>query len=291
MNIFTILVVDDQPEYLKTYATFFFEEKVPYKIISAVDGKLAIELAMKEMPDVIIMDWQMPVMDGLMALKEIKKNPDLCDIPVIIASGIMMSNEDLQTALEAGASDYIRKPLDKIELIARVNSHIKIAKYIKTIKEKDLTINKERDDRIEIMSESVHSASQQINEIILFFDTVQRNMISEISGLKQAGISENEILKIVIQKLTKNQKTYRHYLTLNELHAQEERFIKTLLKKHPALLPAEVGLCLLLKKNIPSKEIASLTFRSPNTIKVARSRLRKKLRLGKGNIYNYLNSI
>jgi DNA-binding response OmpR family regulator/DNA-binding CsgD family transcriptional regulator len=288
----TILIVDDQPEYLKACASYFFEEDMPYKIISATNGKMAIDIAGKENPDIIIMDWQMPVMDGLTALKELKKDSNLCDIPVIMATGIMLGNDDLKLALEAGASDYIRKPIDKTELLARTNSHIKMAEYIKTIKNKDLIIDEERNERINVMAESVQSVSLQMQEMIKFFENERREIMAEIIEIQQSKKNNNEVIDRIYQKLLQNQKIFNHYLSVSELYNQEEGYIKKLLILHPGLLPAEIELCLFLKKNLSSKEIAMLTFKSPNTVKVARSRLRKKLGIDdKKNLYTYLNSI
>ena len=66
------------------------------------------------------MDWQMPVMDGIEATKQLKLNDTTKDIPVIISTGIMIDSSDLSAALIVGAVDYLRKPFDEIELIARV---------------------------------------------------------------------------------------------------------------------------------------------------------------------------
>ena len=292
MNTTTILVVDDQPEYLKTYATIFFEEGAPYKIISAINGKMALDLAKEEHPDVIIMDWQMPVMDGLTALKELKKIPELREIPVIIASGIMLESADLKKALEAGASDYIRKPINKTELLARTHSHLRIAGYINTIRDQEYTLLKERDERMNIMAESSRALSQQIREMIGVFTNERDRMIGEIRTLRKKGMPEHDIVDRILQNLTQNQQVFKHYLESGKQHAEEDRYIRQLLQKHPSLLPSEVELCLLLKKNLSSKEIASITFKTPNTIKVARSKLRQKLDLGtNGNLYNYLNSL
>ena len=292
MNTTTILVVDDQPEYLKTYATIFFEEGAPYKIISAINGKMALDLAKEEHPDVIIMDWQMPVMDGLTALKELKKIPELREIPVIIASGIMLESADPKKALEAGASDYIRKPINKTELLARTHSHLRIAGYINTIRDQEYTLLKERDERMNIMAESSRALSQQIREMIGVFTNERDRMIGEIRTLRKKGMPEHDIVDRILQNLTQNQQVFKHYLESGKQHAEEDRYIRQLLQKHPSLLPSEVELCLLLKKNLSSKEIASITFKTPNTIKVARSKLRQKLDLGtNGNLYNYLNSL
>jgi len=288
----TILVVDDQPEYLKTYASLFFEEQVPYKIISAIDGSMAIDLARSEHPDVIIMDWQMPGMDGLTALKQLKKDPELHDIPVIIASGIMLKSQDLKNALEAGASDYIRKPVDRAELLARTHSHIRLASYIKAIREKEKALNSERNIRIDMLSESALMLSGQWGEMIRVFIGEHEKMIAAIGKLRAKGNSGEEIVEYLLQAITQNQQAFKHYLEAGQQQEKEDHYIRRLLTKHPTLLPSEVELCLLLKKNLSSKEIASLTFKAPNTIKVARSRIRQKLNLDKkSNLFKYLNSL
>jgi response regulator RpfG family c-di-GMP phosphodiesterase len=87
------------------------------------------------------MDWEMPEMTGIEAVKVLKQNPDTHDIPVIIASGIRMSPENLEIALTSGATDFVRKPLEPVALIARVNSVISISGYIKQIQNQNVLIN------------------------------------------------------------------------------------------------------------------------------------------------------
>jgi DNA-binding response OmpR family regulator/DNA-binding CsgD family transcriptional regulator len=286
---YTILAVDDQPEYLQTYAAYFFEEKVPYKIISALNGKMALELAAIEHPDVIIMDWQMPVMDGLCAVKEIKKDKNLKDIPIIMSSGIMLNSEDLKEALEAGASDYIRKPVDKTELLARVHSHIKMARYIKTLKDQKETIETERTQRVIHIKETLHELCDKTEEMIRFTFKEHKNIISDLENLKIKNQGEKEILDHITKVLADICNVYNNYHSVCQLHLNEEDYIKKLIKKHPQLLPGEIELCLLLKKNLPSKDIAALTYRSVNTIKVSRSKLRTKLGINADdNLFNYL---
>ncbi|MBN1953020.1 MAG: response regulator [Bacteroidales bacterium] len=288
----TILVVDDQPEYLKAYATLFFEEQVPYKIISAIHGKMAIDLARSEHPDIIIMDWQMPEMDGFTALKHLKSDPELHTIPVIIASGIMLESNDLKKALEAGASDYIRKPIDRTELLARTHSHIRMAHYLKTIREQEQALLNERDNRIDLLAESSFMLSSQMGEMIRVFIHEHEKMTEAIQNQRKRGKSGEEITDIILQNLLQNQQVFKRYLQAGHEPVKDEFYIRQLVTKHPSLLPSEIELCLLLKKNLSSKEIASITFKSPNTIKVARSRIRQKMGLDKKfNLFKYLNSM
>jgi len=141
-----ILIVDDQPEYLQTINRFFSESKLPYKIINSPNGKVALQIIEKKLPDLIITDWEIPVMDGIEFIKILKEDKRTSDIPVIMCTGVMTSSENLETALEAGAVDYIRKPIDKLELIARTKANLHLAESYKKIKKQKEEIELQRDD-------------------------------------------------------------------------------------------------------------------------------------------------
>jgi len=135
----SILIVDDKPANLQIIADYFIESELPYNISKAPNGEIAYKIIQKRKPDIIITDWEMPIMDGIELIKKIKAENNIKDIPVIMCTGVMTSAENLQTALNAGAIDYIRKPIDKIELIARTRSALILADSI-------LKINKQNED-------------------------------------------------------------------------------------------------------------------------------------------------
>lgn len=130
---YTILVVDDQQENIAAILNMLKSQDNNLRIIGAVNGKIACELAIKKHPDLILMDWEMPVMSGIDAVKYLKSLKETKDIPVIMVTALI-SSEHLQEALEAGAIDYVRKPIDKIELNARVNSALLLFDSYKEIK-------------------------------------------------------------------------------------------------------------------------------------------------------------
>lgn len=134
----TILVIDDEQRFLDVITNTLKASN--YKVIQALNGEMGVMVALKFMPDIIICDWEMPVMDGIEAIKTLKNDKETKDIPVIMATGAMTTSDDLNTALNAGAVDYIRKPIDPIELIARINSALKLSKSYKEIKEKNIEI-------------------------------------------------------------------------------------------------------------------------------------------------------
>lgn len=119
--IYKILIADDDKMNLYIIANILRKYTDNYHIITAVNGLEAWELVVKEKPDLVLIDWEMPKMSGIEVIRKIKQTLELKHIPIIMETGLE-SSINLQEALDAGAMDYIRKPIDKIELIARVKS-------------------------------------------------------------------------------------------------------------------------------------------------------------------------
>ena len=158
MNKPCILVVDDQQAYLRTIAEIL--DKSDYQVLLANNGQVACDVAKKHLPDMIIMDWEMPVMNGIEAIKVLKSDEMTQDIPVIMATGVMTSPENLQTALDVGAVDYIRKPVEEIELLARIHSTLKLSQSYRKIKKHEqqlLELNQLKDKLLSIISHDFKS--------------------------------------------------------------------------------------------------------------------------------------
>lgn len=115
-----ILIVDDQPINLEILSNHL---KDKYRIFTVNSGQLALEFCHRHMPDLIIMDVQMPDMDGLTACKIIKSSSELSSIPVLFAT--CLSSASNQTdCWEAGGNDFIVKPITPETLINRVKAHL-----------------------------------------------------------------------------------------------------------------------------------------------------------------------
>jgi CheY-like chemotaxis protein len=111
-NAKTIMVVDDYDAIrliLKSHL-----EKVGYRVLQASDGDEAVEIAKRERNNLhlILMDLNLPVVDGLVATRRIRQIKELCDVP-IIACTARSSEEQKEKAMEAGCTDFLAKPLDK----------------------------------------------------------------------------------------------------------------------------------------------------------------------------------
>ena len=90
-----------------------------YRVIEAVNGEEAVTMAKQEKPDLILMDVQLPRMDGYEATREIKADPELASIPILAVTSYALSG-DRHKALAAGCADYVAKPFRPRELVAKV---------------------------------------------------------------------------------------------------------------------------------------------------------------------------
>lgn len=126
-----VLVVDDNPENLRVISSLLIEEG--YHVRVAKNGKQALDTIDESAPDIILMDVQMPEMDGFEVCKKIKSNPDIPEIPVLFISALGDSFNKV-LGFESGGVDYIPKPFDAEEVKARVRVHIDLKKSLQEIK-------------------------------------------------------------------------------------------------------------------------------------------------------------
>lgn len=113
----SILIVDDSVAMRRILARAL--EAAGYRVSEAGDGQAALAACRAEAPNLVLLDIDMPVMDGLTTLKEMKADDELVDIPVLFLTA-RTSGTDLAAGLELGAQDYLRKPCEPAELTARV---------------------------------------------------------------------------------------------------------------------------------------------------------------------------
>ncbi len=136
----SILVVDDDPSVVLSIFEMLQESFTDYTFLQANSGRTAFKVALAKKPNLIITDWDMPDLNGIELIRMLKSDVKTAEIPVIMATGVMVTSEHLRLALEAGATDFLRKPIDGIELQARVNAMIMVSDYISRIKSMNDTI-------------------------------------------------------------------------------------------------------------------------------------------------------
>ncbi len=114
-----ILIVEDEKDIIKMLR--YNLEKEGFKVIDASDGEDAQDLALRQHPDLILLDLMLPGMDGLEVCKALKKESKTCSIPIIMLTA-KSQESDKVVGLELGADDYITKPFSPRELIARIKA-------------------------------------------------------------------------------------------------------------------------------------------------------------------------
>lgn len=94
-----------------------------YRLMEAVDGESGVAMAQKELPELILMDVQLPKMSGLDATKALRSDPRTKDIPIIVITSFALSG-DREKAADAGADSYLAKPYSPRELLALVRQYL-----------------------------------------------------------------------------------------------------------------------------------------------------------------------
>ena len=119
----TVLVVDDNQQNLELLQAYL--EDLDCETIPAHDGLEALQIISKKEPDLVLLDVMMPKMSGFEVCKRIKNDPKTTDIPVIMVTAL---NEfgDIERGIDSGTDDFISKPVNKLELLTRVKTMLKL---------------------------------------------------------------------------------------------------------------------------------------------------------------------
>jgi CheY-like chemotaxis protein len=268
-----ILIADDNPEIINQITDIL--DRFDYELYAAVNGNSAYMVAQKSLPDLIIMDWDMPGMNGIDTLKMLKSNEQTKDILVIMITGVMNSIQNLKIAFNAGAVDFIKKPIDAVELVARTSSMLLLAdSYKKSIQQKDWELTH--------MAKNVLKHNEHNLKILQNLKIIDENLDSDIPKCKH-------LVSSTINELNYNIKTQAWEQFESHFKSIHPNFVNNLLTKFPNLTPNEVKLCVFLRLNLNSKEIAEITVQISSSIDIARYRLRKKIGLDrKANLNSYL---
>ncbi|HEY9640866.1 MAG TPA: response regulator [Coleofasciculaceae cyanobacterium] len=145
-----ILIVDDTPTNLELLLDCL--EDAGFKVVVAEDGRRAIELATYAPPDLILLDVLMPEMDGFETCRRLKANSRTQAIPIIFLTAVT-GNLDKVKGLNLGAVDYITKPLDHEEVLARVNIHLRLQNLTKRLTEQKQRLEAEIAERQRLKEE------------------------------------------------------------------------------------------------------------------------------------------
>jgi len=200
VNGTTILVVDDEPQIRRVLRSTLSTEG--YDVIEAKDGQEAVDMVMRERPALILMDVNMPGMNGLEACSKIRLS---FDGPIIMVT-VRNSEHDKILALDSGADDYVVKPFTMGELLARIRAALRRSaseEPLPKIETRDLSVDLEK-RKVEVRGERIHLSPKE-------FDVLRLLMIQKGKPLTHKKIlqtvwgpdhgEETENLRVVINQL------------------------------------------------------------------------------------------
>jgi signal transduction histidine kinase/DNA-binding response OmpR family regulator len=136
---FKILVADDMPDNVTLLARYL--EYEGYDQVTATDGLEALNKVRDELPDLVLLDVNMPNKDGFSVLGEIRADPAVAHIPVIILTAARLDPSDVQSGLNLGADDYVTKPFDRHELMARIRTKLRVKETEDVIRRRNRELN------------------------------------------------------------------------------------------------------------------------------------------------------
>ncbi len=134
-----LLVADDNPSNLSLLMRYLQQEE--YDIVTAVSGQESLEVLRSGSFDLALLDVNMPQMDGFQVLEQIRSDPNLAHIPVIIVTAARLDPVDMQYALNLGADDYITKPFDRRELLARIRTRLRVKEAEDALRRRNRELN------------------------------------------------------------------------------------------------------------------------------------------------------
>lgn len=175
-----ILIVDDQPDNV-----FILQDRLEnagFKTCTAYDGASGIQKAIEALPDLVLLDVMMPGMSGYEACKILTETEATKDIPVILVTALSGA-DDIREGLNAGAFDYIKKPFNKVELLARIHSALKFRESKKLLIELE---------KIRTFAATVLTANHEIKQPLTLINLATSAIRRE---LKKDGISKEGVLK------------------------------------------------------------------------------------------------
>ena len=276
------MVADDDPVNLEVILDFL-EDKGD-EVLYAPNGSRACELAAKELPDVIIMDWEMPIMNGIEAIHILRQDPVTAEIPIIVATGVMTQSEDLKKAMDTGAVDFIRKPFDPIEFNARLSTTLRLSASFKEIKEQKQQIEELASREQEMMKASLEQKERELSSAAIFDYQKSELLTKLLEEVKRLDTVTNNLYAPEIRKISREIKSFldldrswsNFKVHFDEVHPE---FLEQIGNHFSDLTINEQRICAYLKIGLNNKEIATLTNVESASVRRALNRLKKKLNL------------
>jgi signal transduction histidine kinase len=156
----SVLIVDDEPTARETLIAIL--EREGYDLLQAKDGIQALEMLKQFQPDLILLDVMMPAMDGFEVCRRIRATPSLAEVPIILLTALD-DRDSLLRGLESGADDFLSKPPDHRELLARVRTITRLNRY-RTLVEQRENIRRMAERVVAAQEEERHRISRELHD-------------------------------------------------------------------------------------------------------------------------------
>jgi len=162
-----ILCIDDELVNLKLFEAALAPEG--YEVIKATNGKEALEIISEQEVDIVFLDVMMPEMDGYEICRRLKENPLTQHIPIVMVTALS-DKESRIRGLEAGANDFLTKPVDRTELLIRTNNLLKIKEFADFLKQHNELLDLEVKKAVEALQKSEKELKKRVKELEEFYD-------------------------------------------------------------------------------------------------------------------------
>ncbi|ACC79936.1 hybrid sensor histidine kinase/response regulator [Nostoc punctiforme] len=228
-----ILIVDDNPNNLEVLSETLMD--TGWEILIAVNGEGAIAQAEYACPDIILLDVMMPGIDGFTACQRLKSNPVTCDIPIIFMTALSETVDKVK-GLSLGAVDYITKPFEHEEVLARIKTHLQIRNLTKQLQTHNQQLQQEIADRLAVetklqkltqeLEQRVEERTFQLSQALHNFQQAQVRLLQQekMSTLGElvAGIAHeiNNPVNFILGNLNHASEYTQNFIDLFQLYQQ-----------------------------------------------------------------------
>lgn len=208
-----ILIVDDMPANLGVLSNFLHSHN--FKVLIAKNGEAAVKKADRAQPDIILLDVMMPIMDGFEACQVLKSQESTKDIPVIFMTALA-DTVDKVKGFELGAADYITKPIQQEEVLARINSHLNLRKLQLELEARNVELEKRNMEQREarriaeaanhaksaFLATMSHELRTPLNAILGYTDMLREDAVDMgldkiVPDLNKIGTAGEQLLRLI----------------------------------------------------------------------------------------------
>lgn len=203
---YKILVIDDNEDNIFTIKTVLKREN--YEVISVTEGEKGIEVTKQEKPDAIILDIMMPGLDGFEVCKRIKEDETIKKIPIMFLSSKFQDIKSKVKGLDLGADDYLIKPFDNLELLARIRVLLRLKTALEEVEQKNLYY-------MEMLGFISHELKNPLTSIVGVTETFKSVYKKEISD------DHKKLLEIMDRNTEYIKSMIEMYLNLSKIERGE----------------------------------------------------------------------